>query len=217
MKKFISIKTFISTALTIGMVILIIINAVKTYYSHQITLEKNELQLQETLAKDLDNFLKDEAKELKMEAELILNDRVIVERFANGDRSGLAELTLPIYEQKLRDEFGIGQFGFHTPPATVFYRAHMPNKWGDDVSSFRHTVVETNRDKKITAGLEVGKAGLGMRLVHPINYKGQHIGSMEFGTSFEDILDKIATRNNVDYTIGVYTRGFDKTGHKANA
>ncbi len=215
MKKLKSIKNYLTILVAIVLVISIIIESAKTYYSEKTILQEENLILKETLTKELDELLKQDIQNSKLEVELLLNDRAIVEKFANGDRLGLEELTLPIYEKKLRDEFGIKEFQFHTPPATSFYRVHMPDKWGDDLSSFRQTVVDANRDKKIIAGLEVGKAGLGIRLVHPINYNGQHIGSVEFGKSLAKLLKEIARANNVEFAVGIKTSVFQKAVRKA--
>ncbi len=73
---------------------------------------------------------------------------------------------------------------FHLPPATLFLRAHKADKHGDDLSTFRSTILETNRTKQAVKGLESGVLGLGIRGLNPIIYNGEHIGSVEFGMSF---------------------------------
>ncbi|MBL1274733.1 MAG: methyl-accepting chemotaxis protein [Ectothiorhodospiraceae bacterium] len=103
--------------------------------------------------------------------------------FAAGDREGLAEIMMPVFT-KMKADFSVRQFQFHTPPATSFLRLHNLAKFGDDLSSFRQTVVIANRNKKHIYGLEKGSAGLGIRGVSPVFYQGNHIGSVEFGMSF---------------------------------
>jgi len=100
-----------------------------------------------------------------------------------GDRERLAQLFVPGFDA-LKKDFGVRQFQFHTPPATSFLRVHKPAKFGDDLSGFRQTVVETNNARKAIYGLEIGKAGLGVRGMVPIAANGQHQGSVEFGMSF---------------------------------
>lgn len=107
----------------------------------------------------------------------------VQEAMASGDRERLAQLFVPGFKA-LKQEFGVRQFQFHTPPATSFLRVHKPAKFGDDLSSFRHTVVETNSARRAIFGLEIGKAGLGVRGMVPISADGQHKGSIEFGMSF---------------------------------
>lgn len=103
--------------------------------------------------------------------------------FAMGDRDELTTRTLPIFTQLKRD-FAVQQFQFHTPPATSFLRLHRPEKFGDDLTSIRKTIVETNSQKRPLYGLEYGVEGLGIRGLVPMSYNGQHTGSVEFGMSF---------------------------------
>ena len=102
---------------------------------------------------------------------------------AEGDRDRLAELMVPVFAA-MKDEYAVRQFQFHTPPATSFLRVHKPEKFGDDLSSFRETVVVTNTRREPVYGLERGVAGLGVRGMVPIFEQGQHYGSVEFGLSF---------------------------------
>ncbi|KAF0222336.1 MAG: methyl-accepting chemotaxis [Rhodospirillaceae bacterium] len=105
------------------------------------------------------------------------------EAFAAGDRDALVRLFGPGYAT-LKDKVGVDQFQFHLPPATSFLRLHMPKKFGDDLSSFRQTVVEANQAKKPVVGLESGVAGLGLRGVVPVSAgDGRHVGTVEFGMS----------------------------------
>ena len=103
--------------------------------------------------------------------------------FQARDRERLAALFGPGFPD-LKKQHGVRQFQFHLPPATSFLRVHKLKKFGDDLSGFRHTVVETNSKRKKVSGLEVGVAGLGMRGVTPVFHEGVHIGSVEFGLSF---------------------------------
>jgi len=103
--------------------------------------------------------------------------------FAARDRDRLAELTVPIFDN-MRQSHGIDQFQFHLAPAIAYLRVHRVDRHGDDLSSFRNTVVETNRSRRSIQGLERGVAGLGVRGVVPMMHQGQHTGSVEFGLTF---------------------------------
>ena len=103
--------------------------------------------------------------------------------FAEQNRDALAARTLPIFKQ-LKQEFDVQQFQFHTSPATSFLRLHRPEKFGDDLSAIRKTIVETNTQKHSLSGLEYGVEGLGIRGLVPMNYQGNHTGSVELGMSF---------------------------------
>ena len=103
--------------------------------------------------------------------------------FAARDRDELLQRTLPLFT-RLKQDFAVQQFQFHTPPATSFLRLHRPEKYGDDLTAIRKTIVETNTKKQPLSGLEYGVEGLGIRGLVPMNYQGQHTGSVEFGMSF---------------------------------
>ncbi|MEJ2714929.1 MAG: methyl-accepting chemotaxis protein [Acidihalobacter sp.] len=107
----------------------------------------------------------------------------VAQALAEGNRSALEALTMPIYQQ-FSKQYAVRQFQFHVPPATSFLRLHKPQKFGDDLSSFRKLVVDANANDKAYSGLERGIAGLSIRGIAPIAYDGKHVGSVEFGFSF---------------------------------
>jgi len=114
---------------------------------------------------------------------LIANLPEVQERFAIRDRDSLRTQLLPVYEV-LAAHYGAVQFQFHTPPAISFLRLHLIDKYGDDLSGFRHSVVDANTQLKPQRGLEVGVADLGARGMVPVYHQGKHLGSVEFGMSF---------------------------------
>ena len=108
-------------------------------------------------------------------------DKNVVNAFAARDRNGLLELTLPIFNN-MKQKYRAQQFHFHVPPAVSFLRVQNPSKFGDDLSSFRATIVEASKEKKEIFGLEVGVNDLGFRVVKPLfNTNGSFIGTVEYG------------------------------------
>ncbi len=103
-------------------------------------------------------------------------------RFASGDREGLAKALAPGFEAAKAD--GFDQFQYHTSQSTSFLRLHKPEKFGDDLSSFRQTVVDANRTRKDVTGLESGVQGIGIRAVVPVSSGTKAIGTVEFGLAF---------------------------------
>ncbi len=101
------------------------------------------------------------------------------------DRDSLLTSVMPLYQQ-LKKEMDLNVFHFHLPPAISFLRLHRPEKFGDDLSSFRHTVTFVNRTKKPISGLEEGRAGVSIRAVVPVFNLGIHVGSVEFGVPIND-------------------------------
>ncbi|CAA7613901.1 methyl-accepting chemotaxis protein [Magnetospirillum sp. UT-4] len=148
-------------------------------------------------------------------ARLVAGMPQVQKSFAEGDRDGLAGLFSPGYKV-MKDQVGVEQFQFHLPPATSFFRVHMPAKFGDDLSSFRFTVIEANRNHRPVIGLESGVGGLGARGVVPVDFEGKPIGTVEFGMALgKGFVDAFKTRFGVD--AAVYVRDPKADGFKTLA
>ena len=131
-------------------------------------------------------------------AQLVAHQPDMQEAFARGDRQRLLGMVRDAFAE-FRDSHGMRQFQFHLPPATSFLRVHQPDKFGDDLSSFRHTVTSVNETRQPLHGIERGVAGLGIRGVAPMSYQGRHIGSVEFGLSLgEELLALFKEMNGID-------------------
>lgn len=88
----------------------------------------------------------------------------------------------------LLTDFNIRQFHFHLPNNHSLLRFHRPNKYGDDLSSTRYSIVETNRLLKPHFGFEEGRIYNGFRYVFPIiNAENKHLGSVEVSLNFDAI------------------------------
>lgn len=155
--------------------------------------EKRQL---EGLQNSLQGRISASTSDSLMVIDAVINADGVAKAFAENNRPELQRLTLPIFDS-LKKKYNIQQFQFHKPPATSFLRVHKLDKYGDDLSSFRHTVVRTNERKMPTHGLESGVAGIGLRGVAPVFYNGQHIGSAEVGLSFgQDFFDSFTAEYN---------------------
>lgn len=96
-------------------------------------------------------------------------------------RNTLFERLSPLYTEMTR--LGFRQFQFHFPDNTSFLRFHMPEKYGDDLTDVRPTVVRTNSKKVKTVGFEEGRVLNGYRFVYPLSSRGRHVGSVEASIS----------------------------------
>ena len=129
----------------------------------------------------------------------------VQQAMAQGDREALMALLGPGFP-RLQQDHGVRQFQFHTAPATSFLRVHEPDKFGDDLSPFRQTVLAANNGKRSIRGIESGLAGLGIRGIAPIAYEGRHVGTVEFGLSFgQAFFDAFKARYKVDVGLSLAT------------
>ena len=112
----------------------------------------------------------------------ISNDSSIKEALATNNRE-LAIKTLANLSKSMKEStpFQNIQIHLHTKDNKSFLRSWQPTKFGDDLSSFRASVVKVNSDKVAINGFEVGNAGLSIRSVVPIfDENKNHVGSLEF-------------------------------------
>ncbi len=121
--------------------------------------------------------------------------------FADRDREKIDQLTRGIFHD-LQKRYGVRQFQFHLPDGRSFFRAHKPEKFGDDLSGFRHTVVAANSLKETVRGIESGVAGLGLRGVVPVSHNGTHVGTFEIGLALNQaFFEQIRALYHVDLAI----------------
>ena len=126
----------------------------------------------------------------------------VQEAIYKKDRNRLISLFQPVFIS-LKDNFGLAQVQFHLPPAMSFIRFHDLEKYGDDLSAFRKTVVQVATTNRGVRGPEVGVVGLSLRGVEPIFYKDNYVGSVEFGGEINVELEKIKRAINADLGIVV--------------
>lgn len=187
----------------VSMVILLIVVASLTNYANltlKETFNQNKEQQLETVKKGVYTVLDSQFDLLAIGIEPIIQNNQIIEAFANRDREQLAQLTLPMMEKLA--ELGVRQFQFHLPDATSFFRVHEPEKFGDDLSSFRFTVVEANEKQEVVTGFEGGVAGAGFRYVVPLYHENKHIGSVELGMGVtENLLEELKDDYQGDWSL----------------
>ena len=83
----------------------------------------------------------------------------------------------------------------HDADVHSFLRAWKPEKFGDDLSSFRKTIVAVKQEKKPIVAIELGRAGLILRGLAPIIEENRYLGSIEFMQGLNSII-KDAQKNH---------------------
>lgn len=79
------------------------------------------------------------------------------------------------------------QLHFHLPDNVSFLRFHRPERYGDDLTGVRFSVMAANDTLEPVTGFEEGRIFNGFRYVFPLFYEGEHIGSVETSVSFNAI------------------------------
>lgn len=170
--------------------------------------QKENEQLFQNIENHYQAALTENLNFLSLTVKTIARSPEVQAAFANGDRAFLEERYEPHF-QELNQHYGIGQFQFHLPNGHSFLRLHQPDKFGDDLSAFRQTVVVANQTQTQVKGLEVGRAGPGLRVVMPLSYENRHIGTVEFGGSIDALLTTLQNTFDVDYAVGIQPAVFE--------
>ncbi|MFQ6758479.1 MAG: HAMP domain-containing protein [Deltaproteobacteria bacterium] len=204
-----SIKTKILILVLSGILLMTLFNMGKQYVDFDKTLAAAKKTQAARVRATFKNSLGQQLQNLSLAMETLTQNKDVVRSFAEGNREALIQ-DLVKYNEKLKKQYDIDQFQFHTPPATSFLRLHKISQHGDDLSSFRSTVVEANQSKKTVVGLEVGVGGPGLRVVYPVSYENNHIGTVEFGGSISGLLKNLKDTFGIEYAIGIRPDVFQK-------
>ena len=119
-------------------------------------------------------------------AALLTNNRKLAIKALSGVSSGMKNGT-PFKNIKVH---------IHDKNVRSFVRNWKPTKFGDDLSSFRATIVKVKETNKSLSAIEIGRVGLVMRGLSPIHDENKnYIGSLEFIMGFNSIV-KAFQKNN---------------------
>ncbi len=110
---------------------------------------------------------------------------VMARKGQESEGRALLRKSMDSIHESVTSNLGIKNFKihFHLPPAKSFLRIwRSPGKkdGGDDISSFRKTVLQVNQTNKPVTGIEIVRGGFAVRGLVPIkNAAGTHLGSVE--------------------------------------
>ena len=134
-------------------------------------------------------------------AEIIAAEPEVRAALARQDRPAMLAATAGMFATQ-RDKYGVSQVQFHTAPATSFLRLQAPERFGDDLSSFRPIVVAANDEQTAKKGIETARSGPAIFGVAPIAAPdGTHVGSIEVGMDFGPVLDRLKAAYGLDLTL----------------
>lgn len=195
-----SIKTQITVIASLVIIVVVATLSAVSFWNAQKLLRTSEVQTEKLVEQGIQDEFADRLTRARSAVLSLTLNPAVAKAFAEQDRAGVAGLVQPVFAEIKKE--GFSQLQFHLAPAISFYRAHSPNKYGDDLSKIRPTVVTANREHKIVEGLEEGVEGYGFRVVVPVKYQDQWVGTAEYGMNFgEDFLKALQKKNPGDYYI----------------
>ena len=166
------------------------------------------------LSNYFENYSNDKVEKAGQASEMLINEMIeelesyskaaaangrLVQCLNDMDRHGLSEevdaLFKGIKESSRIDILEVGDGN-----GTVVYRAHNPQKYGDDKSS--NFAINKAIGGDGASGIEKGSSGFALRAVYPIKFNGEVIGTIMAGSKFdESVVDYIKEITGMEITI----------------
>ncbi|MBF0239231.1 MAG: HAMP domain-containing protein [SAR324 cluster bacterium] len=197
--------------------ILIVILSAYFFFTNTIsTMQSGRMQTEAIKMKTaIENTLRSSAQNSLAQAAMFSRFPVVIEAYQqalSGNIDDPHDSRTQQAREKLREFFNplLDGFRSHTGEKDFYLHFHLPNNrsllrvWqkkqtnngediSDDLSSFRHTVVNINRQTQPRIiGIEVGRGGFVIRGIVPVTSpNGKHLGSVEVFSQFNPILEKI--------------------------
>ena len=129
----------------------------------------------------------------------------VLEAMAREDRDALIRLTQGPYDY-LKGQAGVNIFGFHGKDIRYLLRMHNLKSFNDDISAFRQMVVAANRSRHYQVGLEIGRAGIGVRGVSVLSRGDEFLGTMEVGMDVQPLIESVKAVTNAEIAMLVSTQ-----------
>lgn len=104
----------------------------------------------------------------------------------------------------------VRQLHFHLPGAISFLRMHRPEKFGDDLTNIRPTVVQAAKWGTSVHAYEEGRALNGFRNVFPILYRGKVCGTVEVSYNFDAIREASMKLDDTVYELIIKNEVYDR-------
>ncbi len=140
----------------------------------------------------------------------ISKNSAVVNGLASGDReSTLKSLKSLSNEYKENTKFGNIKIHVHDKDVHSFLRVWKPDKFGDDLSGFRKTIIAVKETRKPLVAIEMGVAGLELRGIAPIISGDQYLGSVEFMQGLNSIVKDMKQNYGSALIVAVENRYLD--------
>ncbi len=119
----------------------------------------------------------------------LAQNHYVVSSLKENDRNiAINGLKTIIKDYKENTKFHNIRIHLHDKTIHSFLRIWKQDKFGDDLSGFRHTIVSVKQNKKPIAAIEIGRAGLILRGIAPIVENNTYLGSVEFMQGLNSII-----------------------------
>ncbi|MCK9374063.1 MAG: methyl-accepting chemotaxis protein [Sulfuricurvum sp.] len=140
----------------------------------------------------------------------ISKNGAVINGLMNGDRTEpLNTLKALSKEFKENTKFGNIKIHVHDRDVHSFIRVWNPEKYGDDLSGFRKSIVAVKESQKPLVTIEVGVAGLELRGIAPIISGGEYLGSIEFMQGLNSVIKDLRKNFETEVIVAIDNRYLD--------
>ena len=170
-------------------------------------LDKTKTKSFHQIAHSLNMIMKEKHRALETVAYTnmlaLASNQELVDALKNGNREKaiaiLAETEKNIEQNSLFHTFKVH---LHDSQGHAFLRSWKPDKYGDDLTTFRHTIPYIVSTHKPFVTTEVGKTGMTIRGIVPM-FDAQHryVGSGEYIVSFDSFIDWMKKNEDADLLV----------------
>ena len=198
-------KVSISKKVHVPLIVSIFIGFIIIAFNYFTSVESIRDDVYKQQMTDLSSFF-NEAMECKKSIGLtnainIAKNYYVVESLKTKDRglaiTGLSEVTKDF---KNNTKYKNIKVHIHDKDVHSFLRAWKPEKWGDDLSGFRKTVVAVKENQTPIVGIELGRAGMVLRGLAPVK-TDTYLGSVEFMQGLNSIVKDGAKKFGIDMVV----------------
>jgi methyl-accepting chemotaxis protein len=140
----------------------------------------------------------------------ISKNATVINGLASGDREQtLNSLKSLSKEFKENTKFGNVKIHVHDRNVHSFIRVWKPEKFGDDLSGFRKTIVEVKKTQKPLVAIEAGVAGVELRGIAPVMSGSEYVGSIEFMQGLSSIVKDLHKNFGTEMIVAIDNRYLD--------
>lgn len=143
-------------------------------------------------------------------ADNISRDSGIIHGLKTNDRM-LVLNSLKSIKQGYRSKVLFGSVKIHVHDRNIhsFVRLWSPDKFGDDLSGFRKSIVAVKEKKAPLVALEVGVTGVELRGIVPVFSANEYVGSIEFMQGMDTIVRALKQKFDINLIVALDNRYID--------
>lgn len=137
------------------------------------------------------------------------NEAVVRGLVSENREETLSSLKSLSKEYKENTKYGNIKIHVHDRDVHSFIRVWKPEKYGDDLSSFRKTILAVKESHKPLVAIEIGNAGLELRGIAPVFSGSEYVGSVEFMQGLNSVVKDLNANFGTDVIIAISNQYLD--------